>query len=479
MSQQTSSGFIINGLELGGFMRYDVPTPIPFKQKFMVITGPTGSGKTSILDSITYALYGRSSRTDEKMKIEEFVSDDGYVQLDFAQDGQDYRVVRGRKNGRNYLIFSHGTQRISGSATELEQRIVNLVGLDYTGFTNSTFIRQDEMQQLGSETGAGRLDIFERLFRLEIFERAQELADTKLRAVESEMAAGQEELREKREQYDVTLPDERKKLREATSTYNSVKKTLDDLETKIKDCKDSVTRLEPAHKNYDKSVQRISEISQEVERTNSELKEAEAKNEERFELGEKSGKLKGAPEEEKELIERINELEKVQDKVSNLLKMKQIHQRAIERIKKETTDEISEVKTEEEEQRNRLKKFAEAMTKEEALDLLRLDGALRERLERIGKEIEWLKDFSPQLVESLKSEGKKTNLRSSKVTSQVKKIGSEPFVRGEIETNLTKLSERIRKISEKSKGKIQHEQKELDPLVEELRKIHFDDEDLA
>lgn len=479
MIEQSSSGFVINGLELAGFMRYDVPTPIPFKQKFTVITGPTGSGKTSILDSITYALYGRSSRTDEKMKIEEFVSDDGYVQLDFVQDGQDYKVIRGRKNGRNYLILSRGSQRISGTTTEVEQRIVNLVGLDYTGFINSTFIRQDEMKQLGLETGAGRLDIFERLFRLEIFERAQDLADKKLRATENEMGTSSEELREKRVEYEVTLPEERRQLLDATNNYNRVKKILDNLETEIKQCKDTVAGLDFVHKEYEKSVQRISEINDEIEKANSELEETVTKDEKRVKLRDKLSSLRGAPDKEKELMEKINELEKVQEKVSNLFDKTRIHQQAIERIKKETSDEISEVKIEEEEQRDRLKRFADVMTREEALDLLRLDGALRERLERIAKEIQWLKEFSPKLVESLKSERKKTDLQSSKVISQVKKIGADPFVRGEIESSLKKLAERIQKLADRSKAKIQHEQNEIEPLEEELKKLHFDDKDSA
>src|SRR2546426_12700731 len=47
------SGFVINELELKGFMRYRDPAKIPLVDKFTVITGPTGSGKTSLLDAVT------------------------------------------------------------------------------------------------------------------------------------------------------------------------------------------------------------------------------------------------------------------------------------------------------------------------------------------------------------------------------------------------------------------------------------------
>src|SRR5213593_4079898 len=118
-------------------MRYKEPARISFREKFTVITGPTGSGKTTILDAITFALYGRSSRTDAKMKIDEFVDKNGFVKLSFDQDNQRYRVTRGRNNSRNFLTLEHGLQKIAGSVGDLEHKIENLVGLDYTGFVNS------------------------------------------------------------------------------------------------------------------------------------------------------------------------------------------------------------------------------------------------------------------------------------------------------------------------------------------------------
>ncbi len=124
-----SPGFVIEEIELKGFMRYQDDTKIPFPARFMVITGPTGSGKTTILDAITFGLYGRSSRTDVKMKIDEFVDKNGFVTVSFDQNNQKYQVSRGRNNGRNFLTLEHGSERIAGSVGDLEHRIENLVVL--------------------------------------------------------------------------------------------------------------------------------------------------------------------------------------------------------------------------------------------------------------------------------------------------------------------------------------------------------------
>src|SRR5216683_2244396 len=98
----STSGFVSNSIELEELMRYKQATEIPFRDMFTVVTCPTGSAKTSILDAITFALYGRSSRTDVKLKIDEFVAKEGHVMLDFSQGGKDYQVTRGRNNGRNF-----------------------------------------------------------------------------------------------------------------------------------------------------------------------------------------------------------------------------------------------------------------------------------------------------------------------------------------------------------------------------------------
>src|SRR5437870_162597 len=222
-------GFVINALEWQGFMRYRDPAKIPLISKFTVITGPTGSGKTSLLDAVTFALYGKSSRTDVKVKVEEFLDKDGYVKLRFARGGSEYIVTRGRKNGHNYLALVQGEKRIPGGTKDLEYKVESLVGLDYVGFRNSTFVRQDEMKQIGSESGAQRLEIFERLFRLGLFERAKELADNKLRKVETKLVGERVGLEQKRKEVTETLPEERKKLKKASETYRLLKQQLNDL----------------------------------------------------------------------------------------------------------------------------------------------------------------------------------------------------------------------------------------------------------
>src|SRR5438128_7251094 len=338
-----STGFVVNEIELQGFMRYRDLARVSFHDRFTVITGPTGSGKTSLLDAVTFALYGKSSRTDVKVKNEDFLDKNGFVRLGFSKTGQNYDITRGLRNGKNYISMIQGSKKIPGSTPDIERKIENLVGLDYVGFRNSTFIRQDEMKQIGSESGAQRLEIFERLFRLEVFERAQELADTKMHEADKKLTVSETDLNQKREMYDETLPTERKNLENAVRGFSDLERNLEVLKDKAGNLDRLVKRLEPSHKKYETAARGVEEIGQETTERKREHDAAEKKNRQRAELETIVRKLRDIPKEKQGLEKEKVELEQRHQKSTNITERKRDRINALERIKKTLAEEIREV----------------------------------------------------------------------------------------------------------------------------------------
>ena len=85
-------------LEVEGFTCYrDRQPPLDFSDlSLFAIAGPTGAGKSSILDTMLYALYGKVPRIG-KHGIAEFISHGRDVHvggLDFRVRGNAYRVTR-------------------------------------------------------------------------------------------------------------------------------------------------------------------------------------------------------------------------------------------------------------------------------------------------------------------------------------------------------------------------------------------------
>ena len=87
-------------LRITGFTSYRKPVEIDFSGfELACISGPNGAGKSSLLDAITYALYGEARKKDAA--IINTAANKAEVQLDFEYESQTYRVIRSitRANG--------------------------------------------------------------------------------------------------------------------------------------------------------------------------------------------------------------------------------------------------------------------------------------------------------------------------------------------------------------------------------------------
>src|SRR5260370_1976499 len=239
-----------------------------------------------------------------------------------------------------------------------------------------------------------------------------------------------------------------------------------------------VGRLEPSHKKYEESALEISKISSEIETSKKEMDDAEQKNEERQALKKRVEALAGFAKEEKSLLEIKHELEKRAEKARNIAERIDLHKDAIQRSKESLAQDIEEIGEEEKGQRGRLKQFAKELSKNEAFDLLRLEGRLAERIERITKERDWLKGLlKPSFIEKLFAEQREAQIEIVKVAGQVKKIGGGTFIKDEVETNLRKTMERLDKAKKRAGAQIDRERDEISKLGQQSKEVHFDRED--
>ena len=179
-------------LSLSGFTCFKEPLELDFAGlELFAIIGQTGAGKSSILDAITYALFGETSRLGSK-GLEALVSlgaSSMYAVLEFeASDGRCYRVSRvwSRRASEKALRFEllEGS-RVSTVAEgvkikDVESAIVSVVGLDFAGFTRAILLPQGEFDRFLRGNAADRRNLLKGLLGLERFEmmmkRAGEIA---------------------------------------------------------------------------------------------------------------------------------------------------------------------------------------------------------------------------------------------------------------------------------------------------------------
>ena len=172
-------------LSLEGFLSYQEAVEIDFTSfDLACVTGENGAGKSSILDGITWALFGRARKHDES--VINLNSSKAVVSLVFGYEGNQYRVTRTNPRGGTsqleLLIQDDSNTEIhwktltERTLRETDQRIVDILRLDYESFVNASFFLQGEADQFTQQTPASRKRILSRILGLEIWEEYRQRA---------------------------------------------------------------------------------------------------------------------------------------------------------------------------------------------------------------------------------------------------------------------------------------------------------------
>ncbi len=179
-------------LKLSGFLSYRDPVEIPFEGiNLACISGQNGAGKSSILDSITWALFGKARGKDEE--IINSRADAAEVILDFTYENSLYRVQRSKPRNKTAVLEfmiqdDAGRWRTltESSLRATEDRIQQVLRLDYDTFINASFFLQGKADQFAQQRPGERKHILSNVLGLEIWETYRAQAAKNIRAQESD-----------------------------------------------------------------------------------------------------------------------------------------------------------------------------------------------------------------------------------------------------------------------------------------------------
>ena len=445
-------GFVLEEVEMKGFMRYVERTdpPLRFPEKFTVITGRTGSGKSSILDAITFALYGSTTRTDiQSVKQADVCRPGGYVRVAFRQGESRWEVKRGFTSRKeSYLEILRDGEGVQGTIPEKDQTIRDVIGLDYEGFRNSTFVRQEEMKELGAQRGADRLAVFQKLFRLEIFEKALDRAKEQLAVLQADMRTKEGEIAARQEAL-ALLPSARTRLQEAKAGLETMAQEVGAAEARVREAEETLRAREEDHEAWVRATSARDERLGRAEKLRVRIDQVRQQ-------GKESASLEA---ELAALTKEVADLDALRDESDALRERSQVHQqRALAATSAERLFE--QAKKDHEHRRDRIKdridqlhrKIADLRTdtdKDAAFGLLRDEGRLEERIARIGRELEWLEGRG-DLVRELHTERARAEKVLENVRTKVGSIDENVFILSEWKRQLDELKEELRQETEGS-----------------------------
>lgn len=259
-------------LELHNFLPYRSPDPIYFEGIHLAaLIGHNGAGKSSLLDAITWVLWGRARarRDDDLVHLGQT---EMYIQLDFEQEGTMYRVVRKRKKGKRgmgqldlFIIQDDGGLHTINepSMRQTQNRIDEILRLDYETFVNSAFLQQGKADAFTTKTPAERKRILSDILGLEQWAVYEDRVKIKLKdldraivSIEGVLGAIEEELAKE--------PQYKRELVSAEQAYDIARDALRESEERLEEVKDVPADLRNAQAQQADINRRISNFENDM-----------------------------------------------------------------------------------------------------------------------------------------------------------------------------------------------------------------------
>ncbi|OGO68715.1 MAG: hypothetical protein A2Z37_18015 [Chloroflexi bacterium RBG_19FT_COMBO_62_14] len=233
-------------LELANFLAYREPGPLRFEGIHIAcLAGPNGAGKSSLLEAITWALWGKA-RSNSPDELVHQGQQEMRVALTFDQETNRYKVIRQRKAGKRgaslleLLIWDPTTSSwkgiSEGGMRATQDKIEKLLHLDYDTFVNSAFLLQGRADEFTTKTPSERKQVLANILGLSIWEMYEDRAKVRLTATRNDILRLDGRLEEierelaQRERHEAELAESQTVAEVAGAKLTAVERQWSDLE---------------------------------------------------------------------------------------------------------------------------------------------------------------------------------------------------------------------------------------------------------
>jgi exonuclease SbcC len=288
---------ILKKLEIENIRSYD-KQEIEFPIGSTLLSGDIGSGKTTILLAIEFALFGLqpSQKATSLLKTS---ANHGKVIFEFEIEGKNIIIERSLKRGKKTVSQDSASitidnEKIEGSVTEIKNKVLRLLNYpsEFAKKTNllykfTVYTPQEEMKQIILESGDTRLNTLRHVFGIDKYKRIAENSSfltiklrEKIRLNEGmffDLEADKQELEEKQK----NLIKQRQQEQETEKDYEKSKefriekeKALKEVEEKINEKNKLETEKEKTNILVSEKKQQITSFDNNIKNLNLQIQEA-------------------------------------------------------------------------------------------------------------------------------------------------------------------------------------------------------------
>ncbi len=206
-------------LVIDGFGTYRNPTDIDFTDvDFFALVGPTGSGKSTVIDALCFALYGTVPRWDNEREVRNALAPSANactVSLIFELGGERYVAARSLQRGRTGQVTTKAArlerldagvdpgapladlleamvESLAEGPDEVKSRVQDLLGLSYEHFTQSVLLPQGGFAEFLRTTPANRQRLLVELLAFGVYRQIGERARQRAQHAEYQRDAAQQ-----------------------------------------------------------------------------------------------------------------------------------------------------------------------------------------------------------------------------------------------------------------------------------------------
>lgn len=251
-------------------IRSYVSETITFPKGSVLLAGDIGSGKSSILLALEFALFGISRGVLSGNSLLRVGAQKGSVELFFSSNNQEIVIKRTLKRKKEdvrqqagYILINGQKQKLT--PLELKSKILDILGYPQNLLTKSkslifrytVYTPQEAMKRILMEHSKYRLDTLRKLFQIDKYKQIREnssiissLIKKKLNVLEGQL----QDIEEKKQQYQekkLKAKQTKKKLQAITARHKHKVEQLQTTKQKVKQIENKITMAQQIKKQYD------------------------------------------------------------------------------------------------------------------------------------------------------------------------------------------------------------------------------------
>jgi len=439
-------------LVLDGFLSYGQKQEIDFskllKTGIFIIQGETGSGKSSIIDGIIFALYGRIPRFNKDTRKENFINynsqkclvDFEFSIRDIKGQNKTYKITRHvPRNGTTTIDIrekSESEDHFKKLLVDDPQRFISekIIGLPYESFIRTIVLPQGKFSEFLISTPSQKADIILKIIGIEdIYSFVKEETNKRLREIENIEKIYEQKLNELKDiEKGQNIDEIKRKIIETENEINLKRTQIQKIEKEIEELE--IKRIE--FENNLSKINRLQSIKEEKEKIRAKIQD---KTKEKINL--------------ENFINAISLKIEVLEKLYEIANEKSLEEHARELLSVRPENLLREVSDLIKEKREINRK--NEILKERSRELIQIRSNIKELSEKIKK----LPDIG--IVRKVRSDITKL----SELMSRKKLINS--LKKKEIEKNIEEKD----KVLKNLENEIENKQNEIVKLEQEKQKL--------